>query len=72
MAKKVKNTISFEKYLVVKCVELDDQWECDADRKPICIIDKNEYSTYSKIGFEIYGILPNGNLRLVKEYDSKR
>jgi len=61
--------IRFDKFLIVKCKPLDDQWECDADRTPICIVDQYEMYGYKKFGFEIYGILPNGNLKLLQEYD---
>ena len=53
-------------YLVVKCDELCDQYECDADRTPICVT-KN-YKSYNRPGYEIYAILSDGKLKLIKEY----
>ena len=55
------------KYLIVKCAELDDQWECDADRKPICIT--NDFYKYNKYGYEIYEISKSGTLKLIKKYN---
>lgn len=54
------------KYLIVECLELGDQFECDADRKPICIT--NDPSNYSS-GYDIYEIKKDGSLSLIKEYD---
>lgn len=56
------------KYLIVKCKELADQFECDADRTPICITDDISKYHY-KYGYEIYKINNNGSLTLIKEYD---
>lgn len=53
------------KYLIVKCVELNDQYECDADRTPICMTDNKE--EYWKSGYEIYEVRSNGKLELIKE-----
>lgn len=55
------------KYLVVKCEELNDGYECDANRIPVCITD--DYSEYNKFGYEIYKVLENGKLKLIREYD---
>lgn len=55
-----------EGYLVVKCEELSDQYECDADRTPICIT-KN-YKPYDDYGYEIYEIMSDGKLKLIKDY----
>lgn len=54
------------KYLVIKCDELGDQWECDADRKPVCVTDN--YDKYNKMGYEIYEITAEGNLNLIRNY----
>lgn len=54
------------KYLIVECNELGDQWECDCDRKPICITDDpQKYSS----GYDIYEVKKDGSLSLVKSYD---
>ena len=55
------------KYLVVKCDELGDQFECDADRTPICLTDN--YSEYDKNGYEIYEVNSDGTFTLIREYD---
>jgi len=56
------------KYLVVKCTELSDQYECDADREPICLTDN--YEKFDKYGYEIYEITHGNYFKLVKDYDS--
>ena len=55
------------KYLVLECRELGDQWECDADRTPLCITD--DISKYG-VGYEIYSIEENGSLTLYKSYET--
>lgn len=54
------------KYLIIQCDELGDQWECDADRTPICMT--NDYSKYGGYGYEVYKLKSNGTFELVKEY----
>ena len=54
-------------YLIVKCEALSDQYECDADRTPLCITDDFNLQKYNKVGNEVYKILPNGKLELIKE-----
>ncbi len=54
------------KYLITKCRELNDQYECDVDRELICITDN--YDDFNKYGYEVYKIYPNGSLVLIKEY----
>ena len=55
------------KYLVLECRELGDQWECDAERTPLCIT--NDISKYG-VGYEIYSIEENGSLTLYKNYET--
>lgn len=58
------------KYLIVKCIPLDDQYECDADRIPLCIIE--DYSTYKNVfGYEVWKIQKNGNLKKIQNYDNR-
>ena len=60
-------------YLIVKCVELDDQWECDAKRTPITLTNdwRNWYETEKpKYLFEVYEFT-KGNFHRRKEYDQK-
>lgn len=54
-------------YLIVKCTCLNDQWECDADRKPICITEN--YSYYDEFGYEIYEIDKEGNLKRIRDWE---
>lgn len=66
MGKKVKRK-STDKYLIVKCNELDDQWECDAHRQPICITKEKKH--YERFGYEIYEIFEDGYLKLIQKYE---
>lgn len=54
-------------YLVIKCKELEDQYECDANRTPICITE--DISKYG-FGYEIWKIEEDGKLTLHKQYDT--
>ena len=55
-------------YLIIKCDELGDQWECDAKRIPLRIV--TDYSPYMEYGYEVYKIdKKTGNLTLIQEYD---
>lgn len=54
------------KYLIVKCEELGDQYECDANRIPVCITDNpSEYG----LGYEVYELEEDNTFSLIKEYD---
>lgn len=55
-------------YLVIKCNELGDQWECDADRQPVCLT--NDYSKYDKRGYEIYKVNEDNTFTLIRDYDT--
>ena len=57
--------------LIVKCVPLDDQYECEADKTPLFICPEAEaIERYGdKFGYEIYSIRTDGMLKLKKEYD---
>ena len=57
-------------YLIVKCVELDDQFECDCDRTVVCMT--NHLGKYKKIGYEIYELLSDGTFKCIKNYDDKQ
>lgn len=54
------------KYLIVKCSELGDQYECDADRTPVCLTD--DYEKYDRYEYEIYEITSENTFKLIKEY----
>lgn len=55
-------------YVIVKCRTLNDQYECDADRTPICICHDN-YNKYKKYGYEVYAVEASGNLDCIQIYD---
>ena len=60
-------------YLIVKCEELNDQYETDADRKPICLVnDWEEWFINNKVDytFEVYEINDNGECVLIKDYNT--
>ena len=52
------------KYLIIECNELGDQWECDADRTPICMTD--DYSPYGS-GYEVWEIQPDNTFKCIKK-----
>ena len=54
------------KYLIIKCDELSDGWECDAYREPICMTD--DYSKYG-YGYEVYELQSDNTFKLIKDYD---
>lgn len=53
-------------YLVIRCTPLDDQWETDAAREPLCITA--DITSYEGEWYEIYQIKEDGTLELIKEY----
>lgn len=55
------------KYLVIECNELGDQWECDANRNPICMTDN--YEDYDDYGYEIYELCSDNTFKLIKGYE---
>lgn len=70
MGKNIKE-VSKMKYLIVKCEVLDDQYECDANRIPLCITD--DISEYEhEYGYEIYEVKNDGTFSLVKNYEDTR
>ena len=60
------------KYLIVKCMELSDQYECDADREPMFLVDdwedwfEKNHPTYQ---FEVYKFVDEKEATLEKTYD---
>lgn len=57
------------KYLINRCVELMDQYECCVDRQIICIT--NDLSVWEQlIEIEIFQIAPDGELELIKDCNS--
>ena len=55
------------KYLIIKCEALSDQYECDAQRTPICVID--DYTAYDKYGYDIYRIQNDGGLEKIRDWE---
>lgn len=53
-------------YLIVKCEELSDQYECDCNRIPLKMVD--DYSSYG-YGYEVYKLNKDNTFQLIKEYD---
>lgn len=58
-----------ERYIIVECEELNDAWECDCDRTVKRVVE--DYKPYWSFGYEIWLILPDGSVKLVKEYDER-
>ena len=55
-------------YLIVECEELNDPYECDADRQPLGMV--NDISLLQRIrGYEIYKLKPDGRFELIKDYE---
>ena len=60
------------KYLIVKCEELGDQFECDANREPMFLVDdwkdwfNKNHPTYQ---FEVYKFVDDNKATLEKTYD---
>ena len=59
------------KYLIMKCEGLSDQWETDAARDPITMVDdweKWEKEFKPKWSYEVYEF-NNNNFTLIKEWE---
>lgn len=54
------------KYLIVKCEPLNDPYECDVNRTPLCMTD--DPSQYG-FGYEVWEAQEDGTLVRIKEYD---
>lgn len=52
-------------YLIMKCKELSDQFECDAMRTPVCLTENPKKYGH---GYEIYKVRPDNTFELVKDY----
>ena len=50
-------------YIIVKCTELVDQYECEYDRELLKVV--SDYAPYNKKGYEIYEISTNGTLNCI-------
>ena len=59
-------------YVIVKCEELSDQFECDADRIPLLVlvnVQPEELKKFKKYGYEIYVATAGGTLKKIQRYD---
>lgn len=59
-------------YVIVKCEELSDQFECDAYRTPLLVlvnIQPEELKKFKKYGYEIYVATTSGMLKKIQSYD---
>ena len=59
-------------FLIVACYELGDQFECDANREPVCLT--NDWREWYKINqpsfrFEVYEAQADNTFNLVKDYE---
>lgn len=60
-----------ETYVIVKCEELGDQWECDADRTPLLVLinaSPDRLKQFQHYGYEIYVASKDGKLTRIQEY----
>ena len=55
-----------KRYLIIKCAELSNTFECDANRTPICLT--NDFDKFNRYGYEIYEVQKNGEFKLIKDY----
>lgn len=58
------------KYLIVECRTLCDQFECDAYRRPLCMVDEWKGTKYDVEGYEVYEVQADGFFKQVREYDA--
>lgn len=57
------------KYLIVKCVPCDDQYECDAYREPYLMTNNWKKDLPEKGYFDVWEVHDNGALELVEGWD---
>lgn len=55
------------RYLIIQCIPLGDQWECDAHRVPVCMTDDPSQYGY---GYEVWQVQEDGTFILIKEYET--
>ena len=59
-------------YVIVKCEELSDQFECDAYRTPLLVlvnVQLEELKKFKKYGYEIYVATTGGTLKKIQRYN---
>ena len=72
MSPQTEGEIVMKVYVIVKCTELNDQYECDADRTPILVLTKTNsdgLKKFQRYGYEIYVTSRDGSLRRIQEYN---
>ena len=58
-------------YVIVKCEDLSDQWECDAKKQPIMVLinaKPEKLERFKHYGYEIYIANKDGTLKLIQNY----
>ena len=69
--KKKQQKQQYKSFLIVKCVELGDQWECDADRIPMMIVEDWTNCHFDYL-WEAYAINNRGLIvECVKDYEDE-
>ena len=59
-------------YVIVRCKELDDQYECDDKRYPVKVlvnVEPDKLKRFRHYGYEIHVADKNGNLELIQDYE---
>ena len=59
-------------FLIVSCTELGDQWECDANREPVCLTENwREWYKMNQpsFRFEVYETQTDNSFKLIKDYE---
>ena len=56
------------KYLIMKCEELNDQYECDANRTPMMLVDNWKSLGILPYCFEVWENTPDG-FKCIKNYE---
>lgn len=60
-------------YVIVKCEELSDQWECDADKTPMLVlvnVEPDRLEEFKCYGYEVYMASADGTLEKIQDYNS--
>lgn len=59
-------------YVIVQCRELNDPWECDADRTPMLVlidVEPDRLEEFKCYGYEVYVASADGTLENIQDYD---
>ena len=58
-------------YVIVKCEDLSDQWECDAKKRRIMVLitaKPEKLERFKHYGYEVYIANKDGTLKLIQNY----